>query len=504
MDKTTKKYLQVLIFTSCITVIFLSFQSGISGNDYWWHVKVGEWICNTHEIPKADIFSWYASAKGMPFTAHEWLSDVIFYVITHLFGSLGMFLFSLLIALGIFSAIYWHNRNRIFDNSIIFGILFMILLSAQLGVYVYGRPQIFSFILVCSEMYLLYRFVNDENTRTIYLVPVIAVLWSNLHGGSSNISYILCLIVLICGLFSFDHYKLQATRLSNKQIKTLSIVTVLTICGLCINPYGIHMLLYPFQNVQDTFMWTIITEWAAPDAKEISQIIYFFIPLFCAVASMILSNRKLRLSDAIITLFFMFLFFRSNRFIMFFMMTASVFAFDYPLDGNKCKPLTKSSKVLISFICVLLVCSIIFSLGSFSTLYKNNALIRTEIDQSLLDIIKEDPPEHIFNDYHYGETLIYNDLPVFFDSRADVYSGEIIQDAVSLIALKRCGESQPDTVDSDGNSIDIAEYVIDKYGFNAFLIDSGRPLYNYLASHPDKYELVAVSGITAYFKTIEK
>lgn len=186
------------------------------------------------------------------------------------------------------------------------------------------------------------------------------------------------------------------------------------------------------------------------------------------------------------------------------MMTASVFAFDYPLDGNKCKPLTKSSKVLISFICVLLVCSIIFSIGGFSTLYKNNALIRSEIDQSLLDIIKEDPPEHIFNDYHYGETLIYNDLPVFFDSRADVYSGEIIQDAVSLIALKRCGESQPDTVDSEGNSIDIAEYVINKYGFNAFLIDSGRPLYNYLASHPDKYELVTVSGITAYFKEIEK
>ncbi|MGN0517974.1 MAG: hypothetical protein ACI4II_04540 [Acutalibacteraceae bacterium] len=503
MDKSTKKYLQALIFTSCITVIFLSFQSGISGNDYWWHVKVGEWICNNHEIPKVDIFSWYASANGMPFTAHEWLSDIIFYVITHLFGSLGMFIFSLLIALGIFSAIYWHNRNRILDNSIIFGIIYMIILSALLGIYVYGRPQIFSFVLLGAEVYILYRFINQENTRSIYLIPIIAILWANLHGGSSNLSYILCIIVLICGLFNFDYYKLQATRLSKKQIKTLSIITVLTIGGLCINPYGVHMLAYPFQNVQDTFMWSIIIEWASPDAKEMSQVICFFLPAFCVIANMILSNRKIRLTDAIITLFFLFLFFRSTRFITFFIIATSVFAFDYPLENNKCSALTKTSKLFLIALYILLGFLIIFGFGNYATLYKEDTLISKAVDDSFIDIIKEDNPSHIFNDYNYGETLIYNDLPVFFDSRADVYSGVPIQDGIALLMLNRCGEHQPDTVDSEGNSNDIAEYVIDKYGFDAFLIDSGRPLYNYLASHPEKYELVAVSETTAYFTQIE-
>ena len=42
-----------------IILLLYCFSFGISGNDFWWHVKVGEWICDNKVIPTHDIFSWY-------------------------------------------------------------------------------------------------------------------------------------------------------------------------------------------------------------------------------------------------------------------------------------------------------------------------------------------------------------------------------------------------------------------------------------------------------------
>src|SRR5260370_5285844 len=46
--------------------------------DLWWHVKVGQIIWNTHQIPQTDQFSF--TAQGHPWIAHEWLSQVVLYL----------------------------------------------------------------------------------------------------------------------------------------------------------------------------------------------------------------------------------------------------------------------------------------------------------------------------------------------------------------------------------------------------------------------------------------
>ena len=63
MSKTMKGYINALALLSGIVVILLCFEEGISGNDFWWHVKTGEWICNNQQIPEYDVFSWYGVAN---------------------------------------------------------------------------------------------------------------------------------------------------------------------------------------------------------------------------------------------------------------------------------------------------------------------------------------------------------------------------------------------------------------------------------------------------------
>ena len=74
------------------------------------------------------------------------------------------------------------------------------------------------------------------------------MLWANMHGGSSNLSYCLPILFLLIGAIeNFDFYKLKHTSIGKEKVKKLSIVSILTILGNLINPYGIEMLIYPYR-----------------------------------------------------------------------------------------------------------------------------------------------------------------------------------------------------------------------------------------------------------------
>ena len=48
----------------------------ISDGDPYWHIAAGEWILAHGAIPTTDPFSH--TFQGAPWTAHEWLSEVVF------------------------------------------------------------------------------------------------------------------------------------------------------------------------------------------------------------------------------------------------------------------------------------------------------------------------------------------------------------------------------------------------------------------------------------------
>jgi hypothetical protein len=77
-------FLSVLLFLSFIIAFFK-----ITDSDVWWHLKTGEYIL-AHGIPSTDPFSF--TAAGNHWVTHEWLAEVLFYLLYKLGG------FTLLIA----------------------------------------------------------------------------------------------------------------------------------------------------------------------------------------------------------------------------------------------------------------------------------------------------------------------------------------------------------------------------------------------------------------------
>ncbi len=104
------------------------YANGISGNVFWWHVKAGEYICQNGKIPTTDIFSWMRNQMVIPWTAHEWLSEVILYLLYHSLGEHGIFLFFFVLAFICYALVYGQIRSHI-KNNYVFSCIFLFLFT---------------------------------------------------------------------------------------------------------------------------------------------------------------------------------------------------------------------------------------------------------------------------------------------------------------------------------------------------------------------------------------
>ena len=117
MGKTDSKKISTLtliILGFCLSILIYAFSLGINGNDFWWHIKAGDWMISNKKIPTHDIFSWYASSNNFYWFSHEWLSEVLLSAIFSLGGSLGVFIFSLLMAI-IILMLFFYAAREYFD-----------------------------------------------------------------------------------------------------------------------------------------------------------------------------------------------------------------------------------------------------------------------------------------------------------------------------------------------------------------------------------------------------
>ena len=464
------------LFIIGITSIVLARK--LPAYDYWWHLKSGEYIFTNKSIPFTDLFSWFGIQEGLYWHSHEWLSAVTIYLSSLVFGSMGGYVFCILTTFLLVLILFWTNKEGYFKN-IKFSIIWIILGVLILMPVITARPHMISFILLALTMYLLSDIRKNENSKKIWFLPVVSILWVNFHGGSSNLPYVLAFMVLVTGLFDFKIGRLVGSKLSKKQQLKLLIVGVLSIIALVINPHGIDMITYPYANMNDSFMLSIISEWRSPDLKQVSDI-FIFVELFILILPLLLGKEELDLTDMGFIGSMVFLTFKSVRFSVLLYIISSFVIFKYI-------PKLKDEKAVKQFSLVLGLAGVLF-IGFFAMEIPNisNEPMKVIVSDKIIETIKNENPKRLYNDYDFGGYLIYNEIPVFVDGRADMYSGHNLEDAVNLSRL------------------DVGvEEILEKYNFDMFVLYDSTPLNYYLKNSDDYFKLIEDDGIIIY-KTIKE
>ena len=117
------------------------------------------------------------------------------------------------------------------------------------------------------------------------------------------------------------------------------------------------------------------------------------------------------------------------------------------------------------FACLL----ILISLNHYKEITLSNDLL---LDDEVITILKREKPTRLYNMYDYGGILIYNDIEVFIDGRADLYSKYNYKDYLDISCLK-------------------GDYpkLIEKYNFDYFLVSDEYQINTYL-KYNDQYEVI--------------
>ena len=427
-------------------------------SDYFWHIKVGEYMFNRKNILTKDVFSWFMNGKY--WMSHEWAFDYFIYLLKYLFGRAHLFIYPFICTMGLLMILFFTNKKNYLKN-IVFSLVWIVCFLI-FCVYIQARPHMLSFIFLALTIYFTYDLFNNENSKKIYFLPIVTLLWANFHGGSSNLSYLFCLIFVVIGLFKFRFSKVEANRLSKKQIVKYLVISLVCVLAICVNPHGLKMLSYPYINIMDNVMVDFITEWQSTSLGKISHYPYFILLVFI-IFIMLFSRKKIKLIDLALVGLSVILGLKSIRFWGYTYIIMSYVIFYYIPER---KPDRGTARIIF-------ILSFIFLAFFITNLDRLNKEYRkTVISENMIKTIKNENVKRLYNMYDYGGELIYNDIDVFIDGRADLYSKYNLRDYSDISVL-------------GGDYVKL----IDMYDFDYFLVMKKYPINTYL-KYSDNYDVV--------------
>lgn len=253
----------VLLGCMALGVIFMltSFHR-LNHTDLWGHLNFGRWIVESRSLPASDPFS--ATPLQQPMLHAAWLSQVIGYEVQSTFGNEGLALgHALLVTLtaGVLMLAV-HCRGTSATLAWIAGSALFVLGLPILGTI---RPQLFGMLgaaltlLACSQLL--------TKRHPLLWLPVVIVLWANLHGS-------VLMGIAILGLFAigvtFDAWR--EGQLTDNRVARTWLAVVLAVAASCVNPHGPLLLVHTIFFGEHAAL-QYISEWRALTPNSLTGVL---------------------------------------------------------------------------------------------------------------------------------------------------------------------------------------------------------------------------------------
>lgn len=413
--------------------IFVMIVQPLTDSDTFWHLKLGEYIFENRSVPVFDVFSWHSLVEPLEMYPHEWLSQLIFYVVFNFLAESGFVLFISL--LGVLLLLYIYKKNEEYFNGNLF-ITFCLFVFAgfMLSFYCTARPQIFEYFFLLFTIFTLNDYRNG-NKKIIWTLPILMILWINFHAGSSAIMFVLIIVLFISSFFNFDYCNIYSKPLIVKDKITIIKVFICSILAAFINPMGYKLVIYPYVNMASNLMKDNIKEWQ-PATLNAQLGFMFFILLALILFILICSNKKKDLYDLLMLALFTYMSLSSVKFIIFFILYgiiifAKYINYDYINKYFKFYK-AKYNNVIILILVLLPIMGFQVQYDLFMKNYDNFYKLDPYPSDEIVSYIKEVKPKKLYNSYAWGGYLIFNDIPVFIDGRLDLYLDDIFKDYLSI------------------------------------------------------------------------
>ena len=541
MEKYKLKF-EILAIISIIIFCFAIAPVALQ-NDTFYTIKIGEYIVENGISVGQDPFSWH---ENLEYAFPHWAYDVFVYLVYNIGGMTGIYL-STCILTAILGLLIYTVHSKINKNHLLAFV--MALLSIYLlQSFIAARAQLVTFILFLLEVFFIEKFLATKKKRYAIGLIILPIIIANVHSAVWPFYFVLFLPYIgdyICNAFLINldiyYYKFKIKRLNKKiqkanndveLIKELNsklikvyakmsksldykvkedyitdkiqfeknsnckwLILIALICGFTafLTPIGDMPYTYLFRIMDGTTTKSINEHLPMTLANNISFSILFGLTIMLAIFAKV----KLRLKDWFMIFGLMILALISRRQASMVYLIALipisnmlVQLFDkYDKDGTKevMQLMTKPFGIIITLVLITTM-----AVSLLKPKYNQEYISTSEYPIEAADYILENldvDRMKLFNEYNYGSYLIYRGIPVFIDSRCDLYTPEF-NEGVNIFN---------DCINVYGMSVGY-ESVFEEYGVTHVIIVKNGKL-NLLLNQDDNYNCIYTDE---HFKIYER
>ena len=513
----------ILIIIFCIAISPKTLQ-----NDTFYTIKIGEYILE-NGITMQEPFAWH---KNLEYTFPHWAYDVFIFLVYSLGGMTGIYISTIALASILGITMYYVNVKLLKNNSISFILTIGTLYLLQ--PYICARAQLITFILFILTIYFIEKFLETRKKRYAIGLIIIPILIANIHLATFYFYFILYLpyiaeymiyILAYCNVIISDSavqnikkkikkqgeteelleklhkaeerykklkekedekinnpYKIRITY--NKNIKILIIIFIICLFTGFLTPLGTTPYTYLIKTMQGISTKNISEHLPMILANNMQELIL----LVVYIGIIAFTKVKIRISDLFMLagLILLSLMTRRQASMLFLIgvlilnRLISELAIRYNKDTIKVLD-EKLSKIISIIIISILVITI--SIFQFKPKMNDKYVNEDSYPVQVATWIKENlniKEIKLYNEYNYGSYLIYQGIPVFIDSRCDLYMPEFNKDTYVF----------KDFLNINNMNLKDVEKKIEEYGFTHLILTSNAKFKIYLDDHPEKYKVI--------------
>ena len=516
----------ILIAIFCFAISPVTLQ-----NDTFYTIKIGEHILQ-NGIDMKDPFSWH---ENLQYTYPHWLYDVVIYLVYSIGGQVGIYISTIVLSITLGLTMYLVNtkltKNKLTSFVLTIGAMYL------LRNYIAARAQLVTFILFILTVYFIEMFLETKKKRYVVGLIIIPIIIANVHLAVFPFYFVLYLpyiaeymiyilsnteIILVTAKIDRLNKKILKTtkeeeiqkikdeinRLEQKNEKTINkkekinanpykikirgndnvkaLIIIMIIClftGL-LTPLGTTPYTYLIKTMQGTTTHNISEHLPLTLVNNLE----FMCALVLFIVILTFTDTKIRLSDLFMLGGLIFLTFYTRRqFSMFTLICVIILnrlinALLDKYDPEGCKKAIKKMTTItgmIVTICLVLTISVI----QYKPKMNDHFIDENSYPVGAATYILENldiKNIKLYNEYNYGSYLIFRGIPVFIDSRADLYAPEFNPGV----------EVFNDYINLSNVDIDNVEEKLDKYGITNMLMYKKSKLRKFVEQNTEKYNLL--------------
>ncbi len=265
-----------------------------------WHIRNGEQMLRSHSITRTDSFS--STMSGRPWYAWEWLYDVVIAGVHDRLGLNGVVFFT---ALAIAATFALTLRLALRRSALLPVTVILVVLSVGAStIHFFARPHVLSWLFAAVWFHLLDSSElssSRETDRRVLWLPVLMLLWVNLHGGFL-LGFALLGLYLIAGLIRYCGSREGQKDATRRRLKHLGAATLLSLLASLINPCSYKLHLHVYQYLSNRWLMNHIDEFLSPNFHGVAQQC-FAVLLLIGIVALAIAPKKPPLSHLFVIIF---------------------------------------------------------------------------------------------------------------------------------------------------------------------------------------------------------